>query len=554
MTNLLTGRRLAWALGFILVVAIAALLLWPTFATSRATGAARTQTPQAFGVCLQGACGVLDSHGTVVRAFDSEYRSLFATGEGDLLLARRERTWSLVTARGETRLPVIGDQLYPLKNGLFAFSRDEKMGLLDAGGREIQPPRFEMIEPFRNGAAIAYYLGDRMGVLDAQGRQVGDAAYSHVETDGNSRRWVMAQRDRPWLIDLDQRTQRPAEFYAILDEVDGILLVKDSNDARGLIDANGKWLVEPRYDGLELPSSGRIAFDDDNTDLCGYLDGDGKELIPAQFAECQPFGNSGAFVVPANAEGYRLIDRAGNLQDVAYDKVHAAGLFDQRYGGRFPDLASVGRLDQGGHNVVFGLFDLKTGRELLAPKYGDIAAIGVDLFRFYPPTEQYWAYYRGDTNRAPPEGLLDRSGNVLVEPGEFSDFRLEESRRFILARKEGTDRTSTDRMALFDLQGRQLVAAYWHVLEVDLRRGLILAYDLHAEGRSGKILRAVFDLQGEPRFMVRTDLCYADELVDGQGVRIWPPKGESDPCHRSIRYPLPESAPRSKASQPAAAG
>lgn len=554
MTNLLIGRRPAWALGFTLVVAAAALLLWPTSATSRATGAARAQTPQVFGVCLQGACGVLDSHGRVVRAFDSEYRSLFATGEGDLLLARRDRTWSLMTAAGETRIPVIGERLYPLNNGLFAFSRDTKMGVLDAGGREIQPPRFDMIEPFRNGAAIAYYVGDRMGVLDAKGNQVTGAVYSYVVSDGNSTRWVMAHRDRPWLIDLEQRTERPAEFYSILDEVDGIILVLDGNHARGLVDANGKWLVEPRYNRLEPPSSGRIAFEDDETDLCGYLDGDGKELIPAQFAECQPFGNSGAFVVPANAEGYRLIDRAGNLQDVAYDKVHEAGLFDQRYGGRFPDLASVGRLDQDGHNVVFGLFDLKAGRELLAPKYGDIAAIGADLFRFYPVNEQYWAYYRGDINRAPPEGLLDRSGKVVIEPGEFSGFRLEESGRFILARKEDPDQARRDSAALFDLQGRQLVAASWHALEVDLRRGLILAYDLHAEGRSGKILRAVFDLQGEPRFMVRPDLCYADELVDGQGVRIWPPKGESDPCHRSIRYPLPESARGSKTTRPAAVG
>ncbi|HZX76614.1 WG repeat-containing protein [Lysobacter sp.] len=554
MTNLLAGRRLSWALGFILVVAAVMLLLCLPFATSRATGVTRAQTPQVFGVCLQGVCGVLDSHGKVVRAFDSKYRSLFATGEGDLLLARSERTWSLVTAGGETRLPVIGDQLYPLKNGLFAFSRDEKMGLLDAGAREIQPPRFDMVEPFRNGAALAYYVGDRMGVLDVKGNQVTGAVYSYVVSDGNSPRWIMAQRDRPWLIDLEQRTERPAEFHTILDEADGIILVKDGDHARGLIDANGKWLVEPRYDWVKLPSSGRIAFDDDESDLCGYLDGDGKELIPAQFAECQPFGTRGAFVVPANAEEYWLIDRAGNLQDVAYDKVHEAGLFDQRYGGRFPDLASVGRLDQDGHNVVFGLFDLKAGRELLAPKYGDIAAIGADLFRFYPANEQYWAYYRGDTNRAPPEGLLDRSGKVLIEPSEFSGFRLDESGRFVLARKEDPDQARRDSTALFDLQGRQLVAAYWHVLEVDLRRGLILAYDLHAEGRSGKTLRAVFDLQGEPRFMVRPDLCYADELVDAQGVRIWPPKGESDPCHRSIRYPLPESAPRSKASLPGTAG
>lgn len=544
MTNVLTGRRLFGALGFILLLA-AMLLLWWSTATSRATAAARDQMPPVFGVCLQGACGVLDSNGRVVRAFGDEYEGLAATGEEDLLFARRDRTWSLMTASGETRIPAIGERLYPLKNGLFAFSRDRKMGVLDARGTEIQPPRFEMVEPFHNGAAIAYYLDDRMGVLDAYGRQLTDAVYGYVETDGSSRRWVMAQRGEPWLIDLEKRTQRPAGFYAILDEADGILLVKDGNHARGLVDANGKWLVEPRNDGLELPSSGRIAFEDDKTGLCGYLDGNGRELIPARFGECLPFGTNGAFVAPANAQGYRLIDRTGTLQDVAYDSVH---------GGRSPDIASVGRLDGDGRNIVFGLFDLKAGRELLAPRYGEIAAIGADLFRFHPATEQYWAYDRGDTRRAPPEGLLDRSGKVLVEPSEFSGFRLDDSGRFVLARKEAPDLAGAGGTALFDLQGRQLVGAYWHVLEVDLRRGLILAYNLHAEGQSGKILRAVFDLQGEPRFMVRPDLCYADELVDGQGVRIWPSNGESDPCHRSIRYPLPESAPGPKASQPAAAG
>lgn len=64
MTNVLAGRRLCWALGFTLLLA-AMLLLWSSFGASGAAAAARGQVPPVFGICLQEACGVLDSNGKV---------------------------------------------------------------------------------------------------------------------------------------------------------------------------------------------------------------------------------------------------------------------------------------------------------------------------------------------------------------------------------------------------------------------------------------------------------------------------------------------------------
>ncbi|MBN0466861.1 WG repeat-containing protein, partial [Pseudomonas aeruginosa] len=64
--------------------------------------------------------------------------------------------------------------------------------------------------------------------------------------------------------------------------------------------------------------------------------------------------------------------------------------------------------------------------------------------------------------------------------------------------------------------------ALWQKLEVNQQQGYILGYEVSGTGdEATETLRALYDLNGKPRFTVATTDCGAEQLLDGNGKAIW---------------------------------
>ncbi|WP_162947980.1 WG repeat-containing protein, partial [Pseudomonas aeruginosa] len=243
---------------------------------------------------------------------------------------------------------------------------------------------------------------------------------------------------------------------------------------------------------------------------------------------------------------YGLIDRSGAWKvQPQYDSADSAGLTALGYTVDVPGLAAVG-VSTGLFSADFGIFNLDEGSEWVKPGYAQIGALGNDLFVVAKKGgPQKTVSFMGSESQVPVVGLMDRSGKMLLEPDELISIQSAYDGRFL----EGLDgMDNAAHTVLLDRQGRTLVPALWQKLEVNPQQGYILGYEVSGTGdEATETLRALYDLNGKPRFTVATTDCGAEQLLDGNGKAIWPqdptPYCQSDDEQDDEGEPEQEPAP-----------
>lgn len=153
-------------------------------------------------------------------------------------------------------------------------------GYIDNEGRTVIEPRYDYAEEFqKNGLAIVN-RGNGSGLIDNRGKEVVKPVYSAI---------------MPF-----------SEGRAV------------ASDAKGytLIDEKGKPVTSARYDYLNSLHEGRAAFTKPGSSgpqLYGYVNAQGKEVIPAVYLDAGDFKNGEALVKIKDGE-YALIDTGGKVK------------------------------------------------------------------------------------------------------------------------------------------------------------------------------------------------------------------------------------------------
>jgi hypothetical protein len=128
----------------------------------------------------------------------------------------------------------------------------------------------------------------------------------------------------------------------------------------GMYDENWKVVIPAEYKYLgSCTEDGLILFSEDGKEY-GYLDKDGKVVIPEQFAGAYSFAGGIAVVLEKKDDGYRygVIDKKGNFL-IDYQKKQMYNLGEGRVACK---NASTGK---------YCVWD-KTGNEIISAKYDDI--------------------------------------------------------------------------------------------------------------------------------------------------------------------------------------
>ncbi|KAF1071526.1 MAG: hypothetical protein GAK45_00494 [Pseudomonas citronellolis] len=485
----------------------------------------------ALPLCLDGHCGVVDQNAKVLLSFDNPYNNILPNGFKDSVFLAGDEHWSLASADGKTvHKADLGDTLIDLTPGFYGFMREGKYGVIDRNGVEVQPPQYDDIYPSSPAQFIIFERDGLRGILDAQARPVTEALYSSSDVNIDpirQGRLVMAERDeQPWLIDLDTHKQQTVDFGALKERGDEHLVVTSPDHSHeGLADAHGTLLIPTRYHWLGTPAAGRVAFRERYDAPCGYLDYQGKVVIPAQFANCEPFGKQGALAQEAKPDDstglYGFIDAQGQWKiPPTYDSADKAGLTAMGFTQAVPGYSVIGKND-GPFKRHYGLFSTDEGKELFAPTHALLGVIGQGLFAFSEDNSpQATINLMGQTSNAPAIGVMDRQGHTLIAPSQFIEASLDSSGRY-LELIDGIDWQA--HTALYDLKGQQVVAPKWMKLSIDPQRGYILAYSISGTAADQvEDLEALFDLQGKPRFTVQEVACGASQLQDANGKPVWP--------------------------------
>ncbi|PXV54059.1 WG containing repeat-containing protein [Dyella jiangningensis] len=493
----------------------------------------KAPAPQPFNstVCVNGHCAVIDQNATLLVPFEGgEYDTFAPFLMKDTMLLHRDEQWQLLDTRTKAPLKTLGKDLYQLSPGYFGFGADGKIGIMDFHGTQVQPARFDDVFVGGNGQYIGYELNGKNGILDAHGKQLTDALYDTliVRQDFAKRNgWVIGERgDQHWIISLKDGTQKQVS-YGDMDEMQDNHMVVTSPDHlhKGLVDANGNLTIPLKYDLLGTPAEGLVSFREKNDGPCGYMDYTGKVVIEPRFGDCMPFGKKGA-LARTNEGGdgatrkYGVIDRTGAwLVQPTYDYAGEAGRSMLGMLDHVPGYASVFK-EVSTFAYTYGIYDLNQGRELIPTTYKQLGMLTPDRFVFSgADAPMINVTMLGQSDSTPAVGLMDASGKVLLKPEHYTDIQLDDSGHYLRAR----DGLENAHVALFDLDGKPLIAPEWQELAIDKDDAVILGYDIDGTGDDAvHMLRAAYDLNGKPLFAVKHTECGAEQLVDGSGKVIWP--------------------------------
>lgn len=291
----------------------------------------------------------------------------------------------------ELRTTALHPAPFKLKEGtLWGYINDEGLTVIE--------PRYEYAEDFQeNGLAIVQTKGGS-GLIDSSGREKVKPVYSFIAPFSEGR--------------------------AVVSDLKGYTF----------IDEKGKEVTSARYDYLNSLHEGRAVFSHQSTNgpsHYGYLDPQGKEVLPAIYLDAGDFMNGTALVKIADGE-YALIDPEGQrLHTYNYPFVGNPGdgllSFQATENGKYGYLHTDGTIAiqpqftaalpfSEGRAVIntaedygnaYGLID-KQGKAIIPAKYYEVLQLGEDRVALGTPM------YPNQPYRGSRYAIADaRTGRIL---------------------------------------------------------------------------------------------------------------------------------------------
>lgn len=256
--------------------------------------------------------------------------------------------------------------------------RAGRWGFMDTSGKTVVPPQYLVARRFHNGRSVVcraegeyddqgdfWVRTERWGMIDAYGHEVVPCIYDEITAD-----WVF---DGIWL----------AHYGGW------------GTGKWGVLDRDGRWVVEPQFDEVEyLYEDGMLVFLDDD-DVGVYDLRANKVLLPPEYSHCSFKGNGVIRARRRDAESIEYYDRLGNRLDWRYTDIHAV------------DDCFIAETDEDGGKAV-GLID-HAGNVILEPRFD------VQLYRSASPSIEP-RYKRVFFTANKKIGMRDFEDNVILAP------------------------------------------------------------------------------------------------------------------------------------------
>jgi hypothetical protein len=318
--------------------------------------------------------------------------------------------------------------------------------------------------------------------------------------------------------------------------INGRGLARRDDGLWGMVDINGRWVVEPEAVAVREPSEGLIAAEGEGR-LWGYIDLDGKWVISPRFQYASPF-HDGVGVVKLD-KGYGLVDRSGKwVKEPAFRFIDdfAEGIALAKIDGDEKGHERIGFLDTKGGWAIPPIFSstngfLKRREHTFARKY-DPSQPGGDgekgwinrkgeFFENEPEEPGPYDPFRMDTRgydeslipaddkEADMAGYKDRSGNWAIPP------RFDYVQKF---QSNGLARAvKNNKLGLIDKKGSWVVSPQYDDDEAisDFQNGLAVV-------KTNKGLMGLMDSKG--KWVLRPTYAFLGLIQDTSGLP--PPRGE----------------------------
>ena len=211
-----------------------------------------------------------------------------------------------IDVAGRTVVPAELSWAREFSEGLGAARASGRWGYMDVSGAFVIEPQFDDAERFWGGFAVVK-RGDLHGVIDRRGAWVIDPAWERISSDGGW--WRVEHEGVVGWIDLAGHARLVPHHAEVSGGASTAVLLKGPCGVALLDLSNGAQVLLP-CDEADRPGSDSIPAR--MADRWGWLDQQGKWMLPPQWASVTPFIGECA-VVRTEQREVGLIDRRGRL-------------------------------------------------------------------------------------------------------------------------------------------------------------------------------------------------------------------------------------------------
>lgn len=279
--------------------------------------------------------------------------------------------------------------------GLLPVKEKKLWGYVNTAGETVIQPRFQKASRFdAAGRAVVWTVKSQCAMLDTSGEYViKPGLYQELREIGLADRVAAKFGDSWGIVDLDLNWIAEPQFMTLGTVSENGLMAAQSKEGKyGYVDRNGKWVIPPQYDhALYFDESGRARVQ--VGDLYGAINEKGKLVIAPVFEDMTPFDSRGMAKVRTDGR-YGYVNRNGKW----------VILPEFRITDHFGDL-NVCWASKDGKN--YGVID-RRGRWVVAPTYKNLRQFIGGYTLIKTNLDEYGYLHEGS--------LLNEKGQVVLGP------------------------------------------------------------------------------------------------------------------------------------------
>lgn len=258
-------------------------------------------------VSVGGKWGYVNASGQLV--IEPQFSAAKAFNSG-IALVEKDKQWQYIDKSGATVQMPHSDKLYDFSPEGVAFLREGNLvGLAGAKGDVVLKPTYSEIKPFEHGVAKVRQ-DEKWGVVAADGKTVVAPEYDEIDISGNGT-FVVRKGTAFGIIGKDSRFREVAgatKVWPFLGQETLTYARKD--DKLGFVNAEGEWVVEPRFDKARAFRHGLAPVHIEKK--WGYVDEKGELVIQPQYADAELFSTDGLAPVKIG-RSWGFINTSGQL-------------------------------------------------------------------------------------------------------------------------------------------------------------------------------------------------------------------------------------------------
>ncbi len=318
--------------------------------------------------------GVIDKSGRWI--VEPKYQKVYNFTNGIAMMRNDNGKYGFIDSNGNAIVEAKFDYAWDFESaGLARIVVDGKRGLIDATGNYVVEPQYDQIMAFDTTGHTLINKDDKIGFIDTKGKVIVQPQFEHCFSFSYDRKQSGILLGLPF----KDEDRSPVVYF----DKSGWARVT-TNGKVGCIDKTGKFVIEPKYDGILWFSDGMLVVEEDGK--FGYLDATGKITITPQFEYAEPFDARERALVTLNGK-FGIIDKKGNFiiqpkfditnsiyvdqNDIMEMQLDGKPVFVHPTGKTFENIRTYQGIVFAMQNHKWGIIDTE-GNWIAEPKYNEI--------------------------------------------------------------------------------------------------------------------------------------------------------------------------------------